>query len=244
MGQQNPNEKQMNDLQALGMELTKLSTDTLKKIGLDEDLYEAVVTYKKITSNGALKRQSQFIGRLMRDTDPAPIEAFLAKLRGENTAHNAFLQRVEQARTRLLADDNAITQFMADFPHADAGKLRTLIRNTKKEQEQNKPPKNFRALFQENQIRHGRRSERFGRKRRIGQNKYRGRLKTGVGGFRRPVFILPDKFYHQPIKSSETAVAVIPAQAGIRVSALRKYLKAAATSNFRIPSRTEITTVG
>lgn len=85
----------------------------------------------------------------MRDTDPAPIEAYLAKLRGDNTAHNAFLQRVEQARIRLLADDGAITQFMADFPQADAGKLRTLIRNTKKEQEQNKPPKNFRALFQE-----------------------------------------------------------------------------------------------
>ena len=167
--------KQMNDLQALGMELTKLSTDTLKKIGLDEDLYEAVVTYKKITSNGALKRQSQFIGRLMRDTDPAPIEAFLAKLRGENTAHNAFLQRVEQARTRLLADDNALTQFMADFPHADAGKLRTLIRNTKKEQEQNKPPKNFRALFQEIK------SVMEGGQCRTGKNKYRGRLKTGFG---------------------------------------------------------------
>ena len=141
--------KQMNDLQALGMELTKLSSDTLKKIGLGEDLFEAIATYKKITSNSALKRQAQFIGRLMRDTDPAPIEAYLAKLRGDNAAHNAFLQRVEQARTRLLADDGAITQFMADFPQADAGKLRTLIRNTKKEQEQNKPPKNFRALFQE-----------------------------------------------------------------------------------------------
>ena len=141
--------KQMNDLQALGMELTKLSSDTLKKIGLDEELFEAIATYKKITSNSALKRQAQFIGRLMRDTDPAPIEAYLAKLRGDNVAHNAFLQRVEQARTRLLADDGAITQFMADFPQADAGKLRTLIRNTKKEQEQNKPPKNFRALFQE-----------------------------------------------------------------------------------------------
>ena len=141
--------KQMNDLQALGMELTKLSSDTLKKIGLDEELFEAIAAYKKITSNSALKRQAQFIGRLMRDTDPAPIEAYLAKLRGDNAAHNAFLQRVEQARTRLLADDGAITQFMADFPQADAGKLRTLIRNTKKEQEQNKPPKNFRALFQE-----------------------------------------------------------------------------------------------
>ena len=141
--------KEMDRLQDLGMELTKLSADTLKKIGLAEDLHEAVLAYKKITSNSALKRQSQYIGRLMRDTDPAPIEAYLAKLRGDNTAHNAFLQRVEQTRERLLADDEAFTKFMADYPHADAGKIRTLVRNTRKEREQNKPPKNFRALFQE-----------------------------------------------------------------------------------------------
>lgn len=141
--------KQMNRLQDLGMELTRLSTDTLKKIGLDEDLFEAVQNYKKITSNSALKRQSQYIGRLMRDIDPEPIEQFLDKLRGNNAAHNAFLQRVEQARDRLIADDAALTSFIADYPHADVGKLRTLVRNTRKEQEQNKPPKNFRALFQE-----------------------------------------------------------------------------------------------
>ncbi|SUA24224.1 Protein of uncharacterised function (DUF615) [Neisseria gonorrhoeae] len=68
----------------------------------------------------------------MRDTDPAPIEAFLAKLRGDDAAHNAFLQRVEQARVRLLADEGALTQFMSDFPNAGAGRLRTLVRNTKK----------------------------------------------------------------------------------------------------------------
>ena len=172
MGQQNPMKKQMNDLQALGMELTKLSSDTLKKIGLDEELFEAIATYKKITSNSALKRQAQFIGRLMRDTNPAPIEAYLAKLRGDNAAHNAFLQRVEQARTRLLADDGAITQFMADFPQADAGKLRTLIRNTKKEQEQNKPPKNFRALFQEiKAVMEAGQSRCFRRRAGLGRNK-------------------------------------------------------------------------
>ncbi|MDO5072835.1 MAG: ribosome biogenesis factor YjgA [Neisseria animaloris] len=141
--------KQMDSLQDLGMQLTKLSADTLKKIGLSEDLYEAVVTYKKITSNGALKRQAQYIGRLMRDTDPEPIERYLAKLRGDNAAHNAFLQRVEQARDRLIGGDDALTAFIAEYPNADAGKLRTLIRNTRKEQELNKPPKNFRALFQE-----------------------------------------------------------------------------------------------
>lgn len=141
--------KRMNELQDLGMELTRLSNETLKKIGLPEDLYEAVREYKKITSNGATKRQTQYIGRLMRDIDPAPIRDFLAKLKGEHTAHNAFLQRVEQQRERLIADDDALTAFVADYPHADIGALRTLIRNTRKEKEQNKPPKSFRALYQE-----------------------------------------------------------------------------------------------
>ena len=141
--------KQMNELQDLGMELTRLSADTLKKIGLPEELAEAVREYRKITSNGALKRQSQYSGSLMRDNGPAPIRAFLSALKGENQAHNAFLQRVEQARSRLLADDNALTAFIAEHPAADAGVLRTLIRNTRKEQEQSKPPKNFRALYQE-----------------------------------------------------------------------------------------------
>ena len=108
--------KQMNDLQALGMELTKLSSDTLKKIGLDEELFEAIATYKKITSNSALKRQAQFIGRLMRDTDPAPIEAYLAKLRGDNTAHNAFFAtRRAGAYPTDWQTDGAITPIYGRF---------------------------------------------------------------------------------------------------------------------------------
>ena len=105
--------------------------------------------YKKITFNTSLQRHRQYIGRLMRDIDPAPIRDFLAKLKGDNQAHNAFLQRVEQARARLLADDDALTAFVTDFPHADVGALRTLIRNARKEAELNKPPKSFRALYQE-----------------------------------------------------------------------------------------------
>ena len=141
--------KQMDALQDLGMELTELSSETIKKLTLPEDLLDAIREYKKITSNSALKRQRQYIGRLMRDIDPEPIRDFLAKLKGDNQAHNAFLQRVEQARSRLLASDDALTAFVSDFPHADVGALRTLIRNARKEAELNKPPKNFRALYQE-----------------------------------------------------------------------------------------------
>ena len=141
--------KRMDALQDLGMELAELPQETLKKIELPVELLEAIREYKKITSNSAIKRQRQYIGRLMRDIDPEPVRAFLARLRGDNQAHNAFLQRVEQMRARLLADDDALTAFVAEYPQSDAGVLRTLIRNARKEAEQNKPPKNFRALYQE-----------------------------------------------------------------------------------------------
>ncbi|AUZ05849.1 MULTISPECIES: ribosome biogenesis factor YjgA [Vitreoscilla] len=140
--------KQMDDRQDLGMQLTKLSTDTLKKIGLDESLYEAIVFYKKINSNGALKRQAQYIGRLMRDTDPAPIEAFLARLKGDNTAHNALMQRLELLRERLIDNDEALTTLINQEPDLDIGTLRTLIRNARKEKELNKSPKARREIFQ------------------------------------------------------------------------------------------------
>ena len=139
---------EMNDRQALGMQLTKLAPDTLKKIGLSEELLEAVLFYKKITSNGALKRQAQFIGRLMRDTDPEPIQAYLNKLKGDNAEHNAAMQRLELLRERLVESDDALTELISNKPELPISELRTLIRNARREKEQNKPPKAYRELFQ------------------------------------------------------------------------------------------------
>ena len=139
---------EMSDRQALGMQLTKLAPDTLKKIGLSEELLEAVLFYKKITANGALKRQAQFIGRLMRDTDPEPIQAYLNKLKGDNAEHNAAMQRLELLRERLVESDDALTELISDKPELPISELRTLIRNARREKEQNKPPKAFRELFQ------------------------------------------------------------------------------------------------
>lgn len=141
--------KQMNDLQALGMELTRLSSDTLKKMCLPENLLEAILTYQKITSNSALKRQAQFIGRLMRETDHTPISDYLARIKGENNAHNAYLKRLENLRLALINDDKALTDLISHYPTIDINSLRNLIRNARKEQAENKPPKSFRALFQQ-----------------------------------------------------------------------------------------------
>jgi ribosome-associated protein len=141
--------KDMSDLQALGAELTALSSDTLKKMKLPEDLLAALLDYKRISAHGALKRQEQYIGKLMRAVDPEPIRQFLAILKGESNEHNAWLHRVERWRERLMAEDSTLQQFLAEHPDADVQQLRTLIRNGRKELQENKAPKNFRVLFQE-----------------------------------------------------------------------------------------------
>jgi ribosome-associated protein len=49
----------------------------------------------------------------------------------------------------LLADERALTELGQAYPGADIQKLRTLIRNTNSEKLADKPPRSFRALFQE-----------------------------------------------------------------------------------------------
>jgi len=68
-------------LQKLGEELLTLRESELLDIALDEDLLEAVLEARQIRSHGALRRQKQYIGKLMRHIDPEPLRAALARLR-------------------------------------------------------------------------------------------------------------------------------------------------------------------
>jgi len=103
---------------------------------------------QKITAHGARRRQIQYLGKLMRSVDDEPIRAGLALLRGESSAETARLHRLERLRVRLLEDEAVVTEIAAQWPCVDLQHLRTLRRNALKEKENNKPPKNFRAIFQ------------------------------------------------------------------------------------------------
>lgn len=134
-------------LQDLGAELVKLPRDRLRKMDLPENLLAAVLECQRITSHGALRRQMQYIGKVMRGLDAEPIAEQLAALRGESDAAKAEFHAVERWRARLLEKDDALTLWLADHPGADAQHLRQLIRNARKEAEQGKPPKASRELF-------------------------------------------------------------------------------------------------
>jgi len=143
----------MHALQALGAALVALGPGQLAAIDMPESLREAVLAAKRIASREARRRQLQYIGRLMRAVDPAPIRAKLDEWRGQSREATAALHRLERWRGRLLADERALTEFATEFPGADLQRLRALVRNARDEQaggeRDGKPPRAFRALFRE-----------------------------------------------------------------------------------------------
>jgi ribosome-associated protein len=140
--------KQMLELQNIGEQLADLNKDQLKELELPESLRDAINEVKKMTKFGAINRQMQYIGRLMRDVETAPIIAKLEVWNGTSKQHITWLHQVESWRDRLLAEPDALTELLAAYPQSDAQRLRALIRNALKEKELLKPPKSFRELFQ------------------------------------------------------------------------------------------------
>jgi len=135
--------------QALGVRLCELPKDKLLKLNLPEDLFTAVQDFKKITANGAIRRHRQYLGRLMREIDTAPITEQLARWDGKHTAENAYFHGLERWRDRLINDtgSNVLSEFIALHPDTDSQQLRTLVRNAQKELAANKPPKSSREIF-------------------------------------------------------------------------------------------------
>lgn len=139
--------RDMTALQKLGMTLVALKSSQIEQLNLPEALFDAVVEAKRLTKNEAIRRQMQFIGRIMRSVDAEPIQMQIDAWNGLNDQESAKQHQLERWRDRLVADDGALAEFIAQFPNSDAQQLRTLIRNTRKEQLAKKPPAHYRALF-------------------------------------------------------------------------------------------------
>ena len=119
----------------------------IKNLLLDDKLRNAILEAKRIGSHEARRRQMQYVGRLMREVDAAPIRAQLEAITGSNAKAAAAHRRLEAWRAKLLADEGALTEFAAAFPGSDLQRLRTLIRNAKREKDAGKPPRAYRDLF-------------------------------------------------------------------------------------------------
>lgn len=143
--------REMTALQDLGAELEALPKDRLARVPMPDKLSGAIYEARRTTSHEGKRRQLQYVGKVMRTLDDDEIEAIrhaLEGFKGTSKAETARLHLIERWRTLLLADDEALTRFLAEHAVEDVQALRNIIRNARKEQQQNKPPRYFRELFQ------------------------------------------------------------------------------------------------
>jgi len=114
-------------LQALGEELIALGENELAALDLDTRLFEAIRAAAGIRSRSALRRQRQWIGKLMRDVDPGPIREKLARLRACDVDVKRRFAEAERWRDRLVTGGkDTVTAFEKEAGQQD-DELRRLL---------------------------------------------------------------------------------------------------------------------
>jgi len=134
-------------LQSLGERLIRLRDAELATLDLPEPLVDAILEARRIKSRAAGARQRQYIGRLMRDIDPAPLQAAFERWEQGPAEERARFAELERWRTRLLDDPAALDAFMAEHPHSDRAALARQIADAREERAHGGPPHHQRALF-------------------------------------------------------------------------------------------------
>ncbi len=140
--------KEAESMQKLGEKLIALTANELEKIPLDEKLLDAIHHAQTLNARGAIRRQRQYIGKLMRETDTLAIQQAYERLVHTDNQAVAQLHLIEQLRDKLIAQgDEALNEVIAHFPDADRRHVRQLARNAKNELGKPVPPKSSRKLF-------------------------------------------------------------------------------------------------
>lgn len=130
-------------------QLTTLSVEQLERFELPETLQNVILQAAKMPQKTARKREMKYITAQLRKIDLAPIQEQLDRY--NSTSFHAVREhhQAEKWRDKLILseDKNLLTQFLTQYPHANAQQLRQLQRNAKKEIIAEKPPKSARLLY-------------------------------------------------------------------------------------------------
>ena len=135
-------------VKSLAARLIDLSPPLLARVPLEDTVRSAILEAQRIRSNVARKRQLQFVAKLLRRTDPEPVEQALEDIEQMARQATARQHRAEAWRDRLLADgDPALGELMSLRPNSDPQVIRQLVRTARQEAERGKPPAAARKLF-------------------------------------------------------------------------------------------------
>jgi ribosome-associated protein len=139
-------------LQALGRQLCELSADRLAATEMPENLREAILAFQRTRTHEGRRRQLQYVGKLMRQADEAPLREAVASATLGSALDTWRLHETERWRDALIADDDAQTRWLDAHPDTDAQQLRSLVRAARRDAAALAPgmrqPRSHRDLFQ------------------------------------------------------------------------------------------------
>lgn len=129
--------KAMHDLQDLGEAVAGLSDARLASLleagHLDEPLAQAIHEYRRTRSHEGRRRQRQYIGKLMRRLDADPLREAVAAAQLGTARDSLALHQAEHWRDAMIAGDDAVTRFIAEYPNCDAQPLRQAVRSARRD---------------------------------------------------------------------------------------------------------------
>jgi ribosome-associated protein len=143
--------REMTALQDLGAELIAEPRERVKRVPMPEDVREAILECQQIKDHEGRRRQLQYVGKKMRSLTEEEVDLIRKTIDGwkaPSRAETAAMHAMERRRERLLANDDALTELREQHPELDVQHMRNLIRNARREQAENKPPKAYREIFQ------------------------------------------------------------------------------------------------
>ena len=124
------------ELQALGEALLTLRRDLFEPLELPGKLVDGLEELKRITNFEGKRRQSQYVGKLMRQLDEeqlAAVRAALEEQRKGPAAETLRLHAAERWRERLIAENAAVNAWVTQYPETDVQQLRALVRQARKD---------------------------------------------------------------------------------------------------------------
>jgi len=140
--------KEARELQKLGEQLLSLTLEQLNDIHMPNELREAVLEAREMTSHGARRRQIKYIGALVREIDPQPIIDALANIQHGDYQKAAAFKQVERWRDDLREGNmERIDEILEKCPSAQRQRLTQLTRNAQAEFKKQAGVKATRALF-------------------------------------------------------------------------------------------------
>lgn len=139
------------EARGLAERIVDLREEWFEQLPLDDEdprIGEQLRLARRLKASGARKRIVQYVARLMKDVELAPIFEALEAVTAGHVVETAAHHVAEAWRDRIVAEgDEAVEEFLAEYPEADRQQLRQLCRQAQKERDAKSSPKAARAIY-------------------------------------------------------------------------------------------------